>query len=196
MLSTSCIVYIWFSFLIGRIRTNKMAVFSENKPLVSIPHRQDKNDGNSILFLDEINVSIPHRQDKNFCEAVQSYLSLVVSIPHRQDKNENYLHILLILYLQFPFLIGRIRTITFANNSSSVSWFPFLIGRIRTQQQSFIDGSANTFPFLIGRIRTVSKEMYRILQKGFPFLIGRIRTSFLTRFKLLYIQRFHSSQVG
>ena len=55
----------------------------------------------------------------------------------------------------FPFLIGRIRTVTRVAKGLGYEWFPFLIGRIRTECAAFLGYLVNAeFPFLIGRIRT------------------------------------------
>jgi len=55
--------------------------------------------------------------------------------------------------------------------------FPFLIGRIRTVIHLFFFYKLLTmFPFLIGRIRTNEPWHGRFFIVVFPFLIGRIRT--------------------
>jgi len=121
-----------------------------------------------------------------------------VSIPHRYGKNES----LLTNYgeqIEFPFLIGTVRTSGANVVTKFFSAFPFLIGTVRTYFEgvgklrnkvvsiphrygknrikiSFKFLHRILFPFLIGTVRTIKKDLNLNIENEFPFLIGTVRT--------------------
>ena len=67
------------------------------------------------------------------------------------------------LYIAFPFLIGRIKSLLLLVYLCFHSKFPFLIGRIKSEKISYKQKQKSAFPFLIGRIKSFFCPRYLIL---------------------------------
>jgi len=78
-------------------------------------------------------VSIPHRYGKNFLSLRANSNSTCVSIPHRYGKNTKETALKKSPYIEFPFLIGTVRTEDKFKYEMKNSKFPFLIGTVRTK---------------------------------------------------------------
>ena len=59
-----------------------------------------------------------------------------------------------LLWGKFPFLQGRLRTISSCHKLPNCRMFPFLQGRLRTLEGLPIKYVESLFPFLQGRLRT------------------------------------------
>ena len=78
-----------------------------------------------------------------------------VSIPHRYGKNDANNVNRFLQFIEFPFLIGTVRTWVERFGTYVDMLFPFLIGTVRTRRFTKVVGGMNlTFPFLIGTVRT------------------------------------------
>ena len=84
---------------------------------------------------------------------------------------------LLLVHLEFQFLIGKIKTKKKLKlNFLESILFQFLIGKIKTEMSQEGVSIAIKFQFLIGKIKT--DEYLNLYCKGlvFQFLIGKIKT--------------------
>ena len=145
--------------------------------MVSIPHRQDKNDRNGEKLFNQIYVFpflIGRIRTNIFGNRLDARIG--VSIPHRQDKNLPY-NEFRSNFVKFPFLIGRIRTKNPIKKQLKLFYVSIPHRQDKNASKEFdrID-TIIAFPFLIGRIRTKMNDCQYLGKNQFPFLIGRIRT--------------------
>ena len=86
---------------------------------------------------DFLGVSIPHRQSKNERLMFRSITPAAVSIPHRQSKNFDKQN-KDVLYMEFQFLIGSLKTVLQFPGKKSNPLFQFLIGSLKTVDANYL----------------------------------------------------------
>ena len=98
-----------------------------------------------------------------------------VSIPHRYGKNSRIPCKVFCSTVEFPFLIGTVRTQSPFVFLLFTSAFPFLIGTVRTFTRLNSLAFIAPFPFLIGTVRTkvLNKQKDNFLHVSIPHRYGK-----------------------
>ena len=147
---------VWFQFLIGRLKTQKL-----------FPAINKKN--NMFQFL--------IGRLKTQIAFLYIGFNVFVSIPYRQAENLDC--VLRPVHIgEFQFLIGRLKT------AQIVVWNFILVVSIPYRQAENVDNGAvvrvfgGMFQFLIGRLKTRQQQSFVAPYVPFQFLIGRLKTKF------------------
>ena len=126
----------WVSIPYRKYKKNVTWEFPRRIELVSIPYRKYKKRLWGFQWRFVILVSIPYRKYKKHVLQKMLYYSCKVSIPYRKYKKDGSKKYHPSGSVEFPSLIGSIKSIDFNAHENRVVGFPSLIGSIKSRHAS------------------------------------------------------------